>query len=237
MCKHTYLLLFLRKVSLKLILFDTVFSNFVYSILRIYERGVLDKIQERMLPPMPRCAASAAFHSARLTDVYSAFFLLTAGMLTAISIGIIERIWNKRKQMHQTIVRGLREHHLIPHIHFHNHHRDHDRPNEHSHFHPHAALPSDRLRSYDSTCLTMLQNQARQVQLFVGLQERDTSPEKSRGPTLEPRFHVQRRSAGPKRASWSSFSGLSKRKLRSTEKIPTSNVETIPGTRTFPFQE
>ncbi|XP_050457023.1 uncharacterized protein LOC126854396 [Cataglyphis hispanica] len=206
------------------------------NILRIYERGVLDKIQERMLPTMPRCAASAAFHSARLTDVYSAFFLLTAGMLTAISIGIIERIWNKRKQMHQTIVRGLREHHLIPHIHFHNHHRDHDnRPNDHSHSHPHVALPSGRLRS-DSTYLTMLQNQARQVQLFVGLQERDTSPKKSRGPGLELRFHIQRRSAGPKRASWSSFSGLSKRKLRSTEKIPTSNVE-IAGTRTFPFQE
>lgn len=184
---------------------------------------------------MPRCAASAAFHSARLTDVYSAFFLLTAGMLIAISIGIIERIWNKRKQMRETIVRGLREHHLIPHIHFH-HHRDHDRPNDRLHFHSPAALPAGRLRGYDSAYLAMLQNQARQVQSFVGFQERDTTPEKSRGPGLEPRFHVQRRSAGPKRASWSSFSGLSKRKLRSTEKIPpTSNVEIT--TRAFPFHD
>lgn len=185
-----------------------------------------------MLPTMPRCAASAAFHSARLTDVYSAFFLLTAGILIAISIGIIERIWNKRKQMHKTIVRSLREHHLIPHIHFHHHHRrHHDRLNPH--LHSHAALLTNRLRGYDSTYLTMLQNQARQLQSFVGFQERDTSPEKSRGPDLGPRFHV-RRSVGPKRASWSSFSGLSKKKLRSTEKIlPTSNVETILRTRAF----
>lgn len=188
-----------------------------------------------MLPTMPRCAASAAFHSARLTDVYSAFFLLTAGILIAISIGIIERIWNKRKQMHKTIVRSLREHHLIPHIHFH-HNRDHNRPSNHSHLHSHAALPTNRLRGYDSTYLTMLQNQARQVQSFVGFQERDTSLEKSRGPGLKPRFHVQRKLVGPKRASWSSFSGLSKRKLRLTEKIPpTSNVETVLRTRAFPF--
>ncbi|XP_072746317.1 glutamate receptor ionotropic, delta-2 isoform X2 [Anoplolepis gracilipes] len=207
------------------------------NILRIYERGVLDKIQERMLPTMPRCAASAAFHSARLTDVYSAFFLLTAGMFIAISIGIIERIWNKRKQMHETIVRGLREHHLIPHIHFHHHHHhEHDHPNDHTH--SHAAPPTDKLLGYDSAYLTMLQNQARQVQSFVGFQDRDISPEKSRGPTLKTRFHVQRRSAGSKRASWSSFSGLAKRKLRSTEKIPpTSNVETIPEARTFPFHD
>lgn len=186
---------------------------------------------------MPRCAASVAFHSARLTDVYSAFFLLTAGILIAISIGIIERIWNKRKQMHKTIVRSLREHHLIPHIHFH-HHRDHNRPNDHPRLQLHAALPINKLRSYDSAYLTMLQNQARQVQSFVGFQERDTSPEKSRGPGLESRFHVQRKSVGPKRTSWSSFSGLSKRKLRSIEKIPpTSNVETILRTRAFPFQE
>lgn len=218
--------------------FGAVFSNFVYSILRIYERGVLDKIQERMLPTMPRCAASAAFHSARLTDVYSAFFLLSAGMLIAISIGIIERIWNKRKQMQETIVRGLRDHHLIPHIHFHHqhHHRNHARPNDRLHFQSPDALPTDRLRGYDSAYLTMLQNQARQVQSFVGFQERDASPEKSRGPDLEPRFHAQRRSAGLKRASWSSFSGLSKRKLRATEKIPPiSNVGPTPGTRAFPF--
>lgn len=199
----------------------------VCSILRIYERGVLDKIQERMLPTMPRCAASAAFHSARLADVYSAFFLLMAGMVTAISIGIFERIWNKRKQMRETVVRGIRKHNLISHLHFH-HHGSHDR-----HLYPHVAVPTDKLRSYDPAYLTMLQNHARQVQSFVGLQERNVSPEKPRG--LEPRLQVRRRLIGPKRASWSSFSGLSKRKMRSTERIPpTSNAENI---RVFPFRE
>ncbi|XP_029160937.1 glutamate receptor ionotropic, delta-2-like [Nylanderia fulva] len=204
------------------------------NILRIYERGVLDKIQERMLPTMPRCAASAAFHSARLTDVYSAFFLLTAGMVIAISIGIVERIWNKRKQMQETIVRSLRDHHLIPHINFHHqHHRD--RPNDRLHFQSPDALSTDRPRDYNSAYLTMLQNQARQVQSFIGFQERDTSPEKSRGPGQEPRFHI-RRSAGLKRASWASFTGLSKRKLKETEKIPPpSNVGSTPGIRILPF--
>lgn len=198
------------------------------SILRIYERGVLDKIQERMLPTMPRCAASAAFHSARLADVYSAFFLLVAGMLTAISIGIIERIWNKRRQMQETIVRGIRQHHLISHIHFHHHH---DRNN---HPHRNTVPPTGGLRGYDPAYLIILQNHARQVQSFVGLQDHDAlPPEKSRG--AEPRFQVRRRSAGLKRASWASFSGLSKKKMRATEKItPSSNAEI---NRVFPFHD
>ncbi|XP_011698217.1 PREDICTED: glutamate receptor ionotropic, delta-2-like isoform X2 [Wasmannia auropunctata] len=176
------------------------------NILRIYERGVLDKIQERMLPTMPRCAASAAFHSARLADVYSAFFLLVAGMVTAISIGIFERIWNKRKQMRETVVRSIRRHNLIPHLHFHHHHH-HDGAGH---------------------------NHARQVQSLVGIQERDVSPEMPRGPGLEPRLQVRRRSAGLKRASWASFSGLSKKKIRPTERIPISNAENI---RVFPFRD
>lgn len=200
------------------------------SILRIYERGVLDKIQERMLPTMPRCAASAAFHSARLADVYSAFFLLVAGMLTAISIGIVERIWNKRRQMHETIVRSIRQHHLIPHIHFHHNHH-HDRANDQPR--RNAAPPTGGLR-YDPPYLTILQDHARQVQSFVGLQDQDAlPPEKSRG--AEPRFQVRRRSAGLKRTSWVSFSGLSKKKMRATEKItPSSNAEI---NRVFPFHD
>ncbi|KAL6268602.1 hypothetical protein P5V15_001734 [Pogonomyrmex californicus] len=197
------------------------------NILRIYERGVLDKIQERMLPTMPRCAASAAFHSARFADVYSAFFLLMAGIVIAISIGIIERIWNKRRQMRETIVRGIREHNLIPHLHFHHHH---DGPSDRRP-HLHIAAPTGKLHGYDPAYLTMLQNHARQVQSFVGFQDRDTSPEKLKN--LESRVQVRRRSIGPKRASWSSFSGLSKKKIRSSERIlPPSNTENI---RIFPF--
>ncbi|RLU24881.1 hypothetical protein DMN91_002972 [Ooceraea biroi] len=204
------------------------------NILRIYERGVLHKIQERMLPKMPSCATPATFHSARLTDVYTAFFLLVAGMIIAISLGIAERIWNKRRQMQETIVRGIREHHLIPHIpsiHFH-HHRGHHH-DHHNDYPPHpGAFPAGRLHGlHEPAYLTMLRDHARQVQSFVGLQERDNSPEKLKAPEL--RFPVRRRSAGLKRASWSSFSGLSKRKMRSTEKDPpTLNAET---TRFLPF--
>lgn len=188
-----------------------------------------------MLPTMPRCASSAAFNSARLADVYSAFFLLVAGMVIAISFGIFERIWNKRRQMRETIVRSIRKHNLIPHFHFHHHQDgDHDHLNARQP-HLHVAAPIEKLRSYDPAYLTMLQNHARQVQSLVGFQERDVSPEKPRGPALEPRLQVRRRSAGPKRASWSSFSGLPKKKMRSTEKTsPTSNAEKIP---IFPFRD
>lgn len=178
---------------------------------------------------MPRCASSAAFNSARLADVYSAFFLLVAGMIIAISIGIFERIWNKRKQMRETVVRGIRKHNLIPHLNF--HHGGHNFNARHPPLQ--VAVPTGKLR--DPTYLqTMLQNHARQVQSFVGLQERDVAPEKLRGPVLEPRLQVRRRSIGPKRVSWSSFSGLPKRKMRSIEKTPTSNAENI---RIFPFRD
>ncbi|XP_014600681.1 PREDICTED: uncharacterized protein LOC106785053 [Polistes canadensis] len=81
------------------------------SILRIQEHGVLRRIAERMLPEMPTCKAPTTFNSARLADVYSAFLILIVGLITAVSIGIFERIWNKRKQMQESIVRGFRHHH------------------------------------------------------------------------------------------------------------------------------
>ncbi|XP_043495538.1 uncharacterized protein LOC122519852 [Polistes fuscatus] len=104
------------------------------SILRIQEHGVLRRIAERMLPEMPTCKAPTTFNSARLADVYSAFLILIVGLITAVSIGIFERIWNKRKQMQESIVRGFREHHFIPHmphIHFHYPHRHHHQLDHH----------------------------------------------------------------------------------------------------------
>ncbi|XP_047357286.1 uncharacterized protein LOC124952037 isoform X1 [Vespa velutina] len=104
------------------------------SILRIQEHGVLRRIAEKMLPEMPRCKAPTTFNSARFADVYSAFLILIVGLITAVSIGIFERIWNKRKQMQDSIVRGFREHHFIPHmphIHFHYHHRHHQQLDHH----------------------------------------------------------------------------------------------------------
>jgi len=182
---------------------------------------------------MPWCATPVTFHSASLTDVYTAFFLLVAGMIIAISIGIAEKIWNKRKQMQETIVRGIREHHLIPHIHFHHHH-DHHR--EHQNNYPSfPGFLAGRLPGYHPTYLTMLRDQTRQVQSFIGLLEHDNSSEKLKSSALELRFPTRRRSANHKRASWSSFSGLSKRKIRSTEKIlPTLNAKTV---QILPFRD
>lgn len=60
------------------------------------EAGVLGPIQERMLPPMPRCQAYSAFNSASLTDVYSAFLVLGSGWAAAIFMGISEKIWKRR---------------------------------------------------------------------------------------------------------------------------------------------
>jgi len=176
---------------------------------------------------MPWCATPATFHSASLTDVYTAFFLLVAGMIIAISIGIAEKIWNKRKQMQETIMRGIREHHLIPHIHFHHHHNHHhERHNNYSSF---PGFLAGRLHGYHHPAyLTMLRDQARQVQSFIGLLEHDDSSKRLKDASLELRFPMRRRSANHKRASWSSFSGLSKRKMRSTERIlSTLNAETI----------
>ncbi|XP_076239157.1 glutamate receptor ionotropic, delta-2 [Calliopsis andreniformis] len=73
------------------------------NILKIRERGVLNRLTERMMPEMPQCG------------------------LTAISIWIVERIWNKRRQMKDTIVRGMRQRHLmrnfshLPHLHLRTH--------------------------------------------------------------------------------------------------------------------
>nr|XP_033329772.1 uncharacterized protein LOC117222261 [Megalopta genalis] len=116
------------------------------NILKIRERGVQNRITERMLPEMPQCKSSTTFHSARLADVYSAFFILIAGGLTAISIWIAERIWNKRQQMKDVIVRRMRQRHLmsslshLPHLpHFH-----------HLHLHSHRKRQND-LRLSDGT--------------------------------------------------------------------------------------
>ncbi|XP_034944276.1 uncharacterized protein [Chelonus insularis] len=66
------------------------------SILKMREHGVIDRIADRMLPDMPKCRDSTTFRSARIADVYSAFIILMIGVVTAISLGIVERIWNNR---------------------------------------------------------------------------------------------------------------------------------------------
>lgn len=83
-----------------------------FSILRIQERGVLDKIAERMLPAMPMCKQTTTFNSARLADVYSAFIILILGIVTAFTLGVSERIWHGRKRMQDKIIRGMKSHGL-----------------------------------------------------------------------------------------------------------------------------
>lgn len=60
------------------------------------ERGVIDRIGDRMLPDMPKCRDPTTFHSARIADVYSAFIILAIGIVIAVCIGLVERIWSRR---------------------------------------------------------------------------------------------------------------------------------------------
>lgn len=199
-----------------------------FSILRIQEHGVLDRVTERMLPEMPRCMALTTFHSARLADVYSAFFILIAGLITATSIGILERIWKNRKRIQKSLSRYIR--HLISQIHFHSpdhhhHHHHNDQYHQHSdtllYSYPENNPPTrdSKLHNYNAPYWNMLENHARQV-AFVGLRKLNIS-EKSKDSSLRPQ---KRKSIIHKRTSWSSF--VSKKKIRSAEKNVSSQVET-----------
>ncbi|XP_057337583.1 glutamate receptor 1-like [Microplitis mediator] len=74
------------------------------SILRMRERGVIDRIGDRMLPNMPKCRDPTTFHSARIADVYSAFIILAIGIVTAVCIGLAERMWSKRKKFKNKLI-------------------------------------------------------------------------------------------------------------------------------------
>ncbi|XP_011151492.2 uncharacterized protein LOC105190428 [Harpegnathos saltator] len=217
------------------------------NILRIYEHGVLDRIAQQMLPPMPHCAVLTTFNSARLADVYSAFFVLTAGLLMALTFGILERMWNKRRQMRETIVRSIRQHHLISHLHFHQHHHHHHRPSpvrdRHHRVDPrtnprpdpredHVSPVEHAAGKSDPAYLAALRKQAHQV-AFVGFAkgQSDDSPERPKNSRADPsRFQVRRRS---KRAGRASLSDLSRRKVKPGDR--TLNTEAA-AQDLFPFR-
>lgn len=74
------------------------------------ERGVIDRIREKMLPDMPKCQALTTFHSARIADVYSAFIILLIGVVTSLSLGLFERIWYQRRNVKKRLIRGIFHH-------------------------------------------------------------------------------------------------------------------------------
>nr|XP_034174054.1 uncharacterized protein LOC117601445 isoform X1 [Osmia lignaria] len=206
------------------------------NILKIRERGVLNRITERMLPEMPRCKLPTTFHSARLTDVYSAFFILIAGGVSAISIWIVERIWNKRRQMKDTIVRGMRQHHLMPHF-SHLPHLPHF-----PHF-PHLSQLHIRDDSTKSDNKFFASNPSTSVQerptfkesSFKRKKEKDEethSEDKTSYPRFEQAFCGSRKQTGSKRTNWTPFYGLHKEKFGKRSKDNESNDDTI-----FPFHQ
>ncbi|XP_033309990.1 uncharacterized protein LOC117210772 [Bombus bifarius] len=213
------------------------------NILKIRERGVLNRITERMLPEMPRCKSPTTFHSARLADVYSAFFILIAGGVSAVSIGIVERLWHKRRQMKETIVRGMRQHRLmpshlphLPHLprfsHFphlsHLHFRD-DRRNDFSLDRDSrsnltinnecvAANPSDSTQESREQITQRNYNQERYVR----------SDEDINRPRFEPKFFNWRRRSNFKRTNWSPFSGLPRTRLDRSQKSRSKDNTVFP---------
>lgn len=222
---------------------ETLINHMFSSILKIRERGVLNRITEQMLPEMPRCKSPTTFHSARLADVYSAFFILIAGGVSAVSIGIVERIWHKRRQMKETIVRGMRQHRLmpshlphLPHLprfsHFshlsHLHFRD-DRRNDFSLDRDSrsnltinnecvAANPSDSTQESREQIRQRNYNQERYVH----------SDEDINRPRFEPKFFNWRRRSNFKRTNWSPFSGLPRTRLGRSQKSRSKDNTVFP---------
>ncbi|XP_017888686.1 uncharacterized protein LOC108630130 isoform X2 [Ceratina calcarata] len=198
------------------------------TILKIRERGVLNRITERMLPEMPRCKSPTTFHSARLADVYSAFFILIAGCLSAISIGIAERIWNKRRQMKETIVGGMRRHHLIPSRFPHFTHLPHFPSFSHfSHLHLHRNAQNDFSQDHDnkrvaSSSVTLENLRANDLEI-------DVEPVTGK-PRSESRF-FWRRQNNSKGENWYPFSSLHREKLGKNQR--TGSTDKTP----FPFHQ
>ncbi|RLZ02168.1 Ionotropic receptor 102 [Cephus cinctus] len=107
------------KVALPMSQYSPYIKIINLSILRMKERGVLERIGERMLPGMPQCEAPTTFHSARFADVYSAYVILVAGVVTAFGLGILERLWIKRRYvkkhiMHRVNIRRRENPILLP---------------------------------------------------------------------------------------------------------------------------
>ncbi|XP_076288133.1 glutamate receptor ionotropic, delta-2 isoform X2 [Lasioglossum baleicum] len=210
------------------------------NILRIRERGVQTRITERMLPEMPQCKSSTTFHSARLADVYSAFFILIAGGLTAISIWIAERIWNKRRQMKDVIVRRMRQRRLMSNL----SHLPHLPQFHHLHLHPNRKRENEH-RANDKTRHNLTKpnenfatdspSAAQDLPTFGGLLSSKRSDESNvnhpiNRPSFESRFQNRRTQASFNK---SKLSELLRTKYRRDQKSNKSDDSMT----VFPFHE
>ncbi|KAK6626534.1 hypothetical protein RUM44_009007 [Polyplax serrata] len=70
-------------------------------IIHLMETGLLRRFQNLMLLSMPSCDERTTFNSARLADVYSAFFVLGFGWVASFLILILEVLWWKRKNVNR----------------------------------------------------------------------------------------------------------------------------------------
>jgi hypothetical protein len=70
-----------------------------YSILRLWQYGILPKLGLQIKPPLLNCEGVLEYNQARLMDVYGAFVILLAGAVGAILIFFFERTWASRQSL------------------------------------------------------------------------------------------------------------------------------------------
>lgn len=193
-----------------------------------------------MLPEMPRCKSSTTFHSARLADVYSAFFILIAGGVVAISIWIIERIWHKRRQMKETIIRRVRQRRLMPshlprfksfsHFSFQSQLRSHNVPrSEFSHDHDckdNSSINDDCLASNLSTKHSREEISVKKRKEKNDYIDSDEDIDRSR---YESKFSTWKRYSNLKGANWGQFSGSPRSRL------DRNKIDRLKNNIIFPF--
>ncbi|CAH2076297.1 unnamed protein product, partial [Iphiclides podalirius] len=75
------------------------------SLLQLRGTGVLKRLEDMLVPEMPKCDPLPHFASARATDVRSALILFLIGLVSATLIGVAEYLWNKRVLLQKNITR------------------------------------------------------------------------------------------------------------------------------------
>lgn len=68
--------------------------------MKMYETGIFKYVHSQIFPPMPPCDKSSIFHSARLSDLMTAFGILIVGMVLSLIIWIGECAWKGRRKIY-----------------------------------------------------------------------------------------------------------------------------------------